>query len=160
MLLLNGRDCTLDPDVPNSRYIALEQWSVTLDRASMVDRDDRAALYKRLIVLIRSLYTYVSMLPAYRTYRRCRQNKLGAVRMVCRFTADPLNPLDLGHCMCPPTYLPLPACLLAHPLGAVPGKNTSEFAFGDVQTPEGILTVRVQYRTRVHFDINEHERVY
>lgn len=126
----------------------------------MVDQDDRAALYKRLIVVIRSLYTYVSMMPAYRTYRRCRQNKLAAVRMVCRFTPDPLNPLDLGHCMCPPLR-PRPPCspISTRPC-TVPGKNTSEFAFGDVQTPEGILTVRVQYRSHVHLDINEHERVY
>jgi hypothetical protein len=44
-------------------------------------------------------------------------------------------------------------------LAAVSGKHTSEFSFGDVATPEGILNVRVRYRTAVQLEVNEHERM-
>jgi hypothetical protein len=39
------------------------------------------------------------------------------------------------------------------------GTNTSEFVFGQVMTPEGILTVRVRYRPAVQVEVNEHERM-
>jgi hypothetical protein len=55
--------------------------------------------YKRLIVLIRSIYAYATSMPTYSAFRRCKAKKLGSARMVCRITRDKLNPMDFGHCV-------------------------------------------------------------
>jgi hypothetical protein len=39
---------------------------------SQLSRLNPAAVYKRLVITLRSLYTYVRVLPAYRMYRACK----------------------------------------------------------------------------------------
>ncbi len=39
---------------------------------SQLSRLNPASVYKRLVITLRSLYTYVRVLPAYRMYRACK----------------------------------------------------------------------------------------
>nr|POE49079.1 autophagy-related protein 13 [Quercus suber] len=54
--------------------VVLERWTISLDSASSVDADDPTDqlpnVYKKGVVLFRSLYTYLRLLPTWKLYRR------------------------------------------------------------------------------------------
>eukprot|EP00879_Flechtneria_rotunda_P022052 GHRR01023267.1.p1 GENE.GHRR01023267.1~~GHRR01023267.1.p1 ORF type:complete len:354 (+),score=78.69 GHRR01023267.1:72-1133(+) len=127
----------------------LERWTLSYNAgtgqaASATSRAamDGAALYKRLILLVRSLYSYVRVLPAYRMYRACKRHKgdlFNTSYSVSTF------PLPLHH---PQQQHQQPAVG-----GGLRDSNMCQFNFTPVETASGAFSIAVEYQsaTTVHF---------
>ncbi|KAF6256683.1 autophagy-related protein 13-domain-containing protein [Scenedesmus sp. NREL 46B-D3] len=131
-------------DSGGARGTLLERWSLSYrplqpgssgycSRAAT----DVAAVYKRLILLIRSLYSYVRVLPAYRMYRASKRH--GADLFQTRYTLGtaPQQQQQQQH--------------LAAPSSS--GGRMCQFTFSPVETATGQFGVAVEYQpaTMVHF---------
>ncbi|KAK9865733.1 hypothetical protein WJX84_010786 [Apatococcus fuscideae] len=68
---------------PCSGDSLLERWVIADSRAggrsqlsrSQMQRLDPPSIYKRMVIMLRALYSYVRILPAYRMYRACRRSR-------------------------------------------------------------------------------------
>ncbi|EFN59140.1 hypothetical protein CHLNCDRAFT_137965 [Chlorella variabilis] len=92
---------------------------------SQISRLNPSSVYKRLVITLRSLYTYVRVLPAYRMYRACKRQR-GS-----NFT--------LGYRL----HSTLPGAAAAAAPGA---RRMQSFRFGAVDTPYGQLRIGVDYQ--------------
>lgn len=103
---------------------------------------DLPIVYKKSIILFRSLYTLVNLLPAYKLYRQLRKrNQQNSLKMVCRITTGRLSSSStIG---------------LETPL--VDDERLMRHDFVPVLTPLGSLSVHVSYRQNCRFRVDDTE---
>lgn len=91
-------------------------------RRAQLARLDPPAVYKRAVIMLRSLTSYVHLLPGYRMYRACKRNST--------------SPARLGFCL-----------LKGHQsnAGAAKATHLRHFSFTPLDTPYGQLRIEVDY---------------
>ncbi|KAI9776406.1 MAG: autophagy protein 13 [Geoglossum umbratile] len=131
--------------------VILERWIIELGEPMMELPSDLASIlptvYKKSIVLFRSLYTYSKFLPAWKFEKRLAKLKLNhsALRVNCRI----INGDDFAV---PPKHDGLNT-----PLFEGSGNVTEEFSFGMIDSPAGPFAVKVSYRTSCEFRVDDSE---
>lgn len=131
-----------------SPRIVLERWKIHLGQPEDVPRsffDPMPNVYKKGVVLFRSLYTYLRILPAWCFGRRLaeRQASLSSLRPVHRIFSceEDAYPADMLH-------LPL------YPSAEL---TTRGHRFVPVLSPAGPLSIDVTYRVNCDFRVGESE---
>eukprot|EP00887_Chlorella_sp_A99_P005492 scaffold1.g5492.t1 len=102
----------------------LPESPTTLSRSQLL-RLNPSSVYKRLVIMLRSLYSYVCLLPAYRMYRACKRQRSASFGIGYR----------------------LHSTLPGRAAGAAPGmRRLQHFAFAPVDTPYGQFRASVDYQ--------------
>ena len=136
---------------PHRTQVVLERWIVQLGDAPAEQPMDLNAIlpvvYKRSIVLFRSLYTFSKFLPAWKFARQLAKLRLNhsALKVNCRISGE------RG------TERPTRFDALSAPLSEGKGPVTEEFAFGATDSPAGSFSVTVSYRTNCEFRVDDSE---
>ncbi|GBF96972.1 hypothetical protein Rsub_09769 [Raphidocelis subcapitata] len=123
------------------RYAPLQRGAGSGQAGARAGGSDDAAVYKRMILLVRSLHSYVRVLPAYRLYRAARRAPgLGVSYRVSVVGADgapkPIGAGAGGAATARPPAAP----------AAPPPRLRASFSFSPVDTPGGAaLAVGVEY---------------
>lgn len=131
--------------------LLLERWTLQYQRKTLagqgpvgtpVNRStiDEAAVYKRLIILVRSLFSYVRVLPAYRMYRACKRHQ----GRLCRLDYRILRQAQRGS------------------IGGARSVDTprlQQFSFAPVDTPSGCFKVSVEYQPSATVHVLEQSTV-
>ncbi|KAF2452794.1 autophagy-related protein 13-domain-containing protein, partial [Lineolata rhizophorae] len=144
--------------------IVLERWDVAVGQPppGADPRDslaDLANVYKKAVVLFRSLYLFPRQLPAWRLFRQNSRQTAGPAlelkwRILPADEADSLRDIDtLDVPLHPPPPPPPPSGGLAGSIAAV----TERFAFEPSASPIGPLKVAVTYRVNCAFRIEDSE---
>ncbi|GAD96094.1 autophagy protein Atg13, putative [Paecilomyces variotii No. 5] len=130
--------------------VILERWRVELGAASGRPPADLGSIlptvYKKSIVLFRSLFTYSKFLPAWKfTKRNGKMRASPALRMKYRILQGTPNQdtSKLDN--------------LTTPLYEGGGKVVDTYSFGSTDSPAGPFTVQVTYRTSCDFRVDDSE---
>lgn len=136
----------------DSSEVLLERWTIELGASTAPIPPDLATLlplvYKKSIVLFRSVYTYCNFLPAYKLARKIGKGrstmalKLG-YRLVDGSQMSSLNRSDN----------------LSLPLFDSTTEVLSTYKFGETDSPAGPFSVKVQYRSNCDFRIDDSEEL-
>ncbi|KAK9448828.1 autophagy-related protein 13-domain-containing protein [Limtongia smithiae] len=127
--------------------VVLERWKIVLDPA-FVSTDDLPIVYKRAIVLFRSLYAYTRLLPAWRFKRKLGKSNLNHVKMSCRVYNGAYTISNRGRVG------------LKTPL--VPDSKADpwqSYEFKNIATPAGRFSIQVTYRTNCDFQVADAESI-
>ncbi|KAI1336981.1 autophagy-related protein 13-domain-containing protein [Xylariaceae sp. FL0016] len=129
-------------------HVVLERWKVELSGSVPGDIDDFGPLlptvYKKAIILMRSIYTMTGILPSWKLARSSRRNRGNpALEVRCRVASGDRH--NLG----PDT--------LATPLHEGRGDVITECVFGSLEVPVGRFYVSVSYRNHCNFQVVETE---
>ncbi|KAI1322743.1 hypothetical protein F5Y16DRAFT_413073 [Xylariaceae sp. FL0255] len=132
---------------PNTRVI-LERWRVELKGSPAAGLEDFGPLlptvYKKAIVLMRSIYTTTGILPAWKMARNSKtKNMNGALQIRCCVSSG--GSRNYG------------SDTLRTPLFEGRGDVTTDYMFGDLEVPVGRFYVSVSYRNHCHFQVVETE---
>ncbi|KAL1925676.1 uncharacterized protein VTP21DRAFT_559 [Calcarisporiella thermophila] len=130
--------------------ILLERWTLSLDSSSASASNtttssmDLPVIYKYSIIFFRSLYTYARLLPAFQLYRQLQKARVGsALKIGCRLVSGSSTP--------PHEYgIDVPLLEDTKPV-------VKELRIGQIETPLGIFSLRVEYRTNVSFHVDDPE---
>ena len=137
------------PSNRNSRDVVLERWRIELgDDISGLSPELNSQLpgiYKRSIVLFRSLWTYTKFLPVWSFMKHRSKARLNPV-LTPRYRIYPEAENDAG------TTDSLRASL--HPGDKDP---TETYTFGETGSPAGTFSVTVTYRTNCEFRVDDSE---
>ena len=136
-----------------SPHVVVERWRIQLDEATSDMPSDLGAIlprvYKNSIVLFRSLYTYVKMLPAWRLWKRLLKPRAGQNVPKLRYRIyEGRNPSR------DPTLDGL-----AIPLPYNQRQVTETYRFEAIDTPAGPFSVETTYRTNCDFRIENSEAI-
>jgi len=136
----------------DTHEVLLERWTIGLGDATAPIPPDLATLlplvYKKSIVLFRSIYTYCNFLPAYKLARKIGKGrstmalKLG-YRLVDGSQINSLNRSDN----------------LSLRLFDSTSEVLSSYKFGETDSPAGPFSVKVQYRSNCDFRIDDSEEL-
>ncbi|KAK9452992.1 autophagy-related protein 13-domain-containing protein [Dipodascopsis uninucleata] len=135
VLVVIDRDGTRHVVQHRDERVVLERWTFDLRpiRSSAASFLELPGIYKRAVVLFRSLYTYVRILPTWRLRKRLTKSKLAPIplRIVCvvasKFSATPITALS------------------------------STYTFRDIETPVGGFGLAVAYRSKCDFRVDDSE---
>ncbi|KAF5309938.1 hypothetical protein D9619_010220 [Psilocybe cf. subviscida] len=130
----------------NKRYILLEQWTMQVDPGAPVEASGDKALpiiYKHGIVLFRSLFSLLRVLPAWRLHNRLHR-KVSAGGMSIELRVRNEVPQEQIHMFGEPIYQPLP---------------TATHEFTPIPQPFGAFVLRGVYLTNPTFKVDELESV-
>ncbi|KAH0558983.1 hypothetical protein GP486_004401 [Trichoglossum hirsutum] len=148
---LNASDSSDGRSSKRRTEVILERWRIELGEPLADLPSDLAAIlptvYKKSIVLFRSLYTYSKFLPAWKFEKRLAKSKLNysALKVNCRIISGDnfdVSPKSDG---------------LNTPLFGGVGDVTGEFSFGTIDSPAGPFSVKVSYRTNCEFRVDDSE---
>lgn len=128
--------------------VVLERWRVELKGATLDQLDDFGPLlptvYKKAIVLMRSIYTTTGILPAWKLARNSKTKASHpALTTRCRVYSGE-----------PPSYA---FDTLRTPLFDGRGDVSTDYMFGDLEVPVGRFYVSVSYRNHCNFQVVETE---
>ncbi|KAJ5327743.1 Autophagy-related protein 13 [Penicillium brevicompactum] len=130
--------------------IILERWRIELGEASSRLPSDLGSLlptvYKKSIVLFRSLFTYSKFLPAWKFSKRNKKSRRSpALEIKYRVVDEGLSRQNgsLDH--------------LTAPLSGVNEKVADTYSFGVTESPAGPFSVQVTYRTNCDFRVDDSE---
>lgn len=129
-------------------HVVLERWRIELKGAPADDPDDFGPLlptvYKKAIVLMRSIYTTTGVLPAWRLARNSKTKGIhAALTTRCRVSSG--NSRSFG------------SDTLRTPLFEGRHDVTTDYMFGDLEVPVGRFYVSVCYRNHCAFQVVETE---
>lgn len=132
----------------SNTHIILERWKVELKGTPPDDPDDFGNLlptvYKKAIVLFRSIYTTTGILPAWRLARKSKTKGIHpAMQVRCRVFAGASQTRGFD---------PLRA-----PLYQGRGDVSTDYMFGDLEVPVGRFYISVSYRNNCNFQVVETE---
>ncbi len=141
-------DTTSPHSVKSNAHVVLERWKVELKGSPPDDPDDFGNLlptvYKKAIVLFRSIYTTTGILPAWKLAKKSRTKGIHpAMQVRCR-----VFPSDSQRRGSDP---------LRAPLYAGRGDVTTDYMFGDLEVPVGRFYISVSYRNNCNFQVVETE---
>ncbi|KAI3324283.1 hypothetical protein HD806DRAFT_64088 [Xylariaceae sp. AK1471] len=128
-------------------YVVLERWRIELKGAPADDSEDFGPLlptvYKKAIVLMRSIYTTTGILPAWRLARNTKtKGTHPALSIRCRVSSDSRS---------------FESDTLRTPLFEGRGDVSTDYMFGDLEVPVGRFYVSVSYRNHCNFQVVETE---
>jgi len=132
----------------STTHVVLERWRVELKGAPADDPEDFGPLlptvYKKAIVLMRSVYTTTGILPAWRLARNSKTKGIHpALSVRCRvFSGDSRS---------------FGSDTLRTPLFESRGEVATDYMFGDLEVPVGRFYVSVSYRNHCVFQVVETE---
>ncbi|KAI9926761.1 hypothetical protein ASPWEDRAFT_121227 [Aspergillus wentii DTO 134E9] len=137
------------PSQSRSNDIILERWSIELGDPSNKPPTDLGSIlptvYKKSIVLFRSLFTYSKFLPAWKFAKRNGKRRSNpALRIKYRIVEG--RAADSSK----PDHLTLP-------LYEGSGKVVDTYNFGVTESPAGPFSVQVTYRTSCDFRVDDSE---
>lgn len=131
----------------SSAEIVLERWTVDWE-PTIADATELPVIYKKSIVVFRSLFTLSRLLPAWKLRKRLAKSKLigNSLKVTCRVGSSQsgLPPTDVK--------IPLTAAVV---LGQEP--RVERHGFHNVETPAGKLCTSVEYRSDCNFRIDDSE---
>ena len=132
--------------------VVLERWLIELGDPTTGLPPDMGALlpivYKKSIVLFRSLYTYCNFLPAFKLSRKVNRGRSGGiVKLNYRVLDGRHSPLRSQT-----DSLSLRFCDTSAPVA-------SEYNFGVTDSPAGPFSVSVVYRQNCEFQIDSSEEI-
>ena len=133
----------------DSDEIVLERWTIELGDSPTRPPTDLGAIlpivYKKSIVLFRSLFAYSKLLPAWKfSKRNTRVRTYPALQIKYRVVDG------ASHKEAPMDYL-------TAPLYEGNGKVADTYSFGVTESPAGPFTVKVSYRTNCDFRVDDSE---
>lgn len=138
---------------PTPTHVLLENWTLSFSTSPPVQSNSStsevslATVYKHIMSVIRSLYTLLRFLPAWkickRLHRRPRNSHLGIALRVRSRGAEASQSDDMR-------YLGFGSPLSA----GSPALSTSTYSFQPVTHPMGIFSLTVTYLTSPHFEID------
>eukprot|EP00898_Chlorokybus_atmophyticus_P002349 jgi/Chlat1/3114/Chrsp21S03345 len=118
------RDGDGDWDADDGQFL-LERWVIQQERTlGCVEQMEVPVVYKRTIIMLRTLYALTRTLPAHRLFRCCKRSRSPTFGLFYRIHSAP-NPLTPNMC---------------------DGDKVGSFAFSPVDTPAGRLCLSVTYR--------------
>ncbi|KAJ5943451.1 hypothetical protein N7516_003619 [Penicillium verrucosum] len=130
--------------------IILERWRIELGGSSSRPPTDLGSIlptvYKKSIVLFRSLFTYSKFLPAWRFSKRnkkLRQSPALQIKYRVLDGSAARDGLSLDH--------------LTAPLSEGSEKVVDTYSFGVTESPAGPFSVQVTYRTNCDFRVDDSE---
>ncbi|ODQ56024.1 hypothetical protein SAICODRAFT_86527 [Saitoella complicata NRRL Y-17804] len=126
--------------------IVLERWTVDLRGPPPASPPELPVVYKKSIVLFRSMYMHTRLLATYKLRKRLQKAKVGnTLKIACRVYAEQA---DMNRRSVP----------LETPISSRDSrKELEEFSFGKVDTPAGSFHVNVAYRTSCDFRVDDSE---
>lgn len=137
------------PYQSGSDAIILERWRIKLGESSSRPPADLGSIlptvYKKSIVLFRSLFTYSKFLPAWKFSRRNTKRRSPALQIRYRVIDG-----DSAHSEPSPDHL-------TAPLYEGDGKVVDTYSFGVTESPAGPFSVSVTYRTNCDFRVDDSE---
>ncbi|GMH43670.1 hypothetical protein BSKO_11592 [Bryopsis sp. KO-2023] len=127
------KDSAVEPD-----DVLLERWLLAYDASAPASslagsacldgldevRMDKHSVYKKMVILTRSLYSYLRILPAYRLYRAGQNAESRTYDLIYRLSSGEIPSLPIEDS----------------------GVQFNHFSFSDLATPSGSLSVQVHYR--------------
>ncbi|KAI1190884.1 autophagy-related protein 13-domain-containing protein [Nemania serpens] len=125
-------------------HVVLERWRIELKDALADDPEDFGPLlptvYKKAIVLMRSIYTTTGILPAWRLARNSKTKGIhAALTTRCRVSSDDSRSFGSDT--------------LRTPLFEGRGDVTTDYMVGDLEVPVGRFYVSVCYRNHCSFQV-------
>jgi autophagy-related protein 13 len=130
--------------------IILERWRIELGDASSRPPSDLGSIlptvYKKSIVLFRSLFTYSKFLPAWRFCKRNKKSRQSPALQIKYRVLDGSSSREsssLDHLMAP--------------LSEGSEKVVDTYSFGVTESPAGPFSVQVTYRTNCDFRVDDSE---
>ena len=132
----------------SSGHIVLERWKVELRGAPPDDPEDFGGLlptvYKKAIVLVRSIYTTTGILPAWKLARKSKTKGVHpAMQVRCRVLSADTQQRGFDP--------------LRTPLYEGRGDVSTDYMFGDLEVPVGRFYISVSYRNNCNFQVVETE---
>ena len=131
--------------------VILERWSIKLENSINDFPKDLGTIlpkvYKNSIVLFRSLYTYAKLLPAWNLGKK--RSKAITSHNLPKLRYRIVSP-DQRQAASEPDTLGLSLCESREPV-------TEEFSFNNIDSPAGAFSIKVQYRTKCDFRIDNSE---
>lgn len=144
------RSAAPDQYQSDSDEIILERWRIELGDSSSRPPADLGSIlptvYKKSIVLFRSLFTYSKFLPAWKFSKRNTKLQRSPALQIRYRVIDGSSPRSASS----PDYL-------AAPLYEGNNKVTDSYSFGVTESPAGPFSVSVSYRTNCDFRIDDSE---
>eukprot|EP01112_Ceratiomyxa_fruticulosa_P022108 TRINITY_DN8009_c0_g1_i1.p1 TRINITY_DN8009_c0_g1~~TRINITY_DN8009_c0_g1_i1.p1 ORF type:complete len:560 (-),score=87.78 TRINITY_DN8009_c0_g1_i1:40-1719(-) len=114
---------TQTPNANNNYTPLMERWKLCYDPSSVSNKSiELATLYKHLSLMIRSLYGTLRLMPAYKVFRSLLRNKMSGCAIKFAFRKAEM-----------------PDPVFAQ-------KSRSEFKWGTVYSPFGVLSLGVMFR--------------
>lgn len=139
------------PAYSNPNELILERWRVELGEAPAKFPPDLASIlptvYKKSIVLFRSLFTYSKFLPAWKLAKRSGKTPAKALKVRFRIREARLSTSDSR-----PDSLTIP-------LYPGSGQVLGEYSFGTTESPAGPFSVQVTYRINCDFRVDDAEAI-
>jgi hypothetical protein len=108
-----------------NKKILAERWLIQVDMSTRSEIKLPTS-YIQSCVLVRSLYTYVRIMPAYQLYRSTQKNQRGGVKM--HYIITNREPIDDA---------------------AFEDGSSKIMKFGLIETPFGVINVQVEYRKSI-----------
>lgn len=137
---------------PENDEILLERWTVELDEPTASLPPDLTSIlplvYKKSIVLFRSLYTYCNFLPAWKLTRKVGRSRHNMAMKIGYRILDGSRMQELSR----PDNLDAPLCDSTADV-------TTSYSFGVTDSPAGPFSVKVKYRENCEFRIDDTEEL-
>ncbi|KAL9113868.1 MAG: hypothetical protein Q9227_002002 [Pyrenula ochraceoflavens] len=149
-LAANGKGCSTTSS--STKEVILERWTVALggDSSALASTTDLTGIlpmvYKKSIVLFRSLFTFTKFLPAYKLSKRLSTVR-GNSQLKLRYRI-----LEGNHRSSSSTQ-----DALTIPLCESDEKVANDYDFGSTDSPAGPFSVRVTYRNSCEFRVDDAE---
>ncbi|KAF3904030.1 hypothetical protein AA313_de0207346 [Arthrobotrys entomopaga] len=128
----------------SKKEVVLERWKVDLSSPTSEQSPELAVVYKKSIVLFRSLYSYARLLPAWKLQKKLAKGQKSNLRICCRIINGETTQI--------PQPDPLEIALIPRETNV-----TNTFQFGPVESPAGTFTVKVDYRRQCDFRVDDSE---
>jgi autophagy-related protein 13 len=141
-------DAPVRPPNSNGRssQVVLERWRIELKDSDSADREESLPnVYKKAVVLFRSLFSYTRLVPAWEYYKRTakRSTNQSSLRLKYRIVGD-----EFRHPRRDTLSLPL------YPSSE---QVTDTYSIPPSSSPVGALSVSVTYRTNCEFRVDDSE---
>ncbi|KAK6351252.1 autophagy protein 13 [Orbilia javanica] len=128
----------------SKKEVVLERWRVDLSPPAGEPAPELAVVYKKSIVLFRSLYAYARLLPSWKLQKKLAKSNKSNLRICCRVVNGDATPI--------PQPDPLEIALIPRETNV-----TKSFQFGAIESPAGTFNVRVDHRRQCEFRVDDSE---
>ncbi|KAF2434176.1 hypothetical protein EJ08DRAFT_495046 [Tothia fuscella] len=126
--------------------VVLERWEFEMDKN--IDASDvPSVVYKKGLPLFRSLYTFARQLPAYKFSRRIARQALSSPALQLKYRI-------INTTRHPPSQT---TDALNIPLSTTREPFLERYEFEPLQSPSGVLTIGVQFRSSCDFRVDDAE---
>lgn len=149
----NGNSWTVTKGSLKKQEVVVERWLIEFDRSVCSDAgaDELPLIYKQAIVLLRVIYGYARLLPAYKLRKiLCQQSGKGLV--LKNKIVDGKQPISLRG------RIGLSKSIIPHQM-LLTDSHMTQKSFEPVKTTTGSLRVSVAYRNHYRFTVQDNEEI-